>query len=106
MVLGPEEIEDKEIIPTREIYPDSQKTNSDYPYMYKQFAIQLTCGAISTKHALNNQWTIGTVLNGLNSMRNPAEMAMEIEQSHMFIRNQSLDRVEREEDFNDGYYTL
>lgn len=106
MVLGPEELDDKEIIPTREVYPDSQKLTDEYPFMFKQFAIQLACGEISTKHALNNQWTIETVMRALQILRRPDQMEVDTESGPAFSRGQTLDKLEREDNFNDGYYTL
>lgn len=105
MVLEPEELDDKEIIPTREIHPEKHKQNADYPFMYKQLAVQLSCGSIATKHALNNQWTIEALLNALYNLRNPSEMPMEMEPSALNSVT-DINAVEREDDFNDGYYTL
>lgn len=105
MVLGSDEMEEKEATLSKETHPESQKLAvPSYPYMFKQFAIQLVCDAISTKHALNNDWSLEKVVEILRSLNSANDMVMDAESSN--APQQERAAVEREDDFNDGYFTL
>jgi hypothetical protein len=75
-------MDEKEAIPPKEPQPESSKSGVDYPYMYKQFAVQLVSESISAKHSLNNNWSLETVINASKLIKRPEEVE------------------------NDGYFTL
>ncbi|KAI6202918.1 hypothetical protein M3Y94_00496400 [Aphelenchoides besseyi] len=70
LVFASDEVEDKEAAPPADNRPPpiDQPPVQNYPYTYNQFAIQLVCVAYSTKHALNNEWSLEKVIDGLRAI--------------------------------------
>ncbi|KAI6178303.1 UBC core domain-containing protein [Aphelenchoides besseyi] len=70
LVFASDEVEDKEAAPPADNRPPpiDQPPVQNYPYTYNQFALQLVCAAYSTKHALNNEWSLEKIVDGLRAI--------------------------------------
>lgn len=97
MVFSSDDMDDKEVVPPPKDTPESSKTVPEYPYLYKQYAVQLVSDTFSSKHALNNKWSLETVWNGLKSIQQRPSNAMDVDLSTS---------LSADSNYNDGYFTL
>ncbi|CAD5206748.1 unnamed protein product [Bursaphelenchus okinawaensis] len=62
--------DEKESVSQSDLKPkSSSEASEEYPFSYQNHAIQLSCGAYSTKHALNNKWSLAKVVDGLRAIK-------------------------------------